>query len=154
MRCLWLYRSMQARWISALCLEVYILAHLCLSYSQSASSINCFSAANEWIKDSIVLFRRLPAWRYNRLAVGLDNKSPWDSAPQWLQYALCGRYLGPTPTPLSNLTIQCTDVGNANRYRYVILQTGYPVPRALCLNEVYVFVNGKHNNIWYLKQVC
>ena len=91
------------------------------------------------------MFPRLPASRYNKLVVGLDNDSPWDSAPNYLQYAVCGRYLGPTPAILSNLTIPCADVGNANRYRYVILQTGYTHPSALCFIEVYVFVNGKQD---------
>jgi len=63
----------------------------------------------------------------------------------WLQYALCGRYLGPTLTEFTNLTIPCTHVGNANRYRYVILQTGYSVSTALCLLEVQVIVNGEHD---------
>jgi len=85
----------------------------------------------------------LLAWRYNNLAVGLDNLSPWDSAPVWLQYALCSRYLGPTLAVPTNFTIPCTDVGNANRYRYVILQTGYTFSSALCFTEVQIIANGK-----------
>lgn len=91
------------------------------------------------------LFHRRPGWRYDGLAVGLDNSSPWDSAPGWLQYALCSRYHGPTPTSPVNLTLPCTHVGNANRYRYVIVQSKHAFPQALCLTQVQVFVNGSHS---------
>lgn len=90
----------------------------------------------------IVLFR-FAAWRYIGLTVGLDNISPWDSAPNWLQHALCGRYLDATITVPVNLTIPCTDVGNANRYRFVIIQSAYGIPASLCFREIQVFVNGK-----------
>jgi len=74
--------------------------------------------------------------------VGLSNTSPWDSAPVWLEYALCGRYLGPTLVVPTNFTIPCGEVGNANRYRYVIVQSAHPTFAAICLAEVQVFVNG------------
>jgi len=97
-----------------------------------------------------ILWRRvcvllLPARRYKKLTVGLANLSPWDSAPVWLQYTLCGRYLGPKPAVPTNLTIPCTDVENANRYRYVILQTGHTFSSALCFIEVQVITNGKQD---------
>ena len=86
----------------------------------------------------MLLFRRSPAWRYNGMAIGLDNKSPWHSAPEWLQYDLCGRYVGPTVTPPVNLTFPCSAAG---RYRYVIVQAGHEFPSALCLDEVQVFAS-------------
>jgi len=95
----------------------------------------------------IILFRRLSAWRYKGLAVGLDNISPWHSAPNWLQYTLCGRYPDSKPELPTNLSFPCTDVGTANRYRYVILQGGRPNPAAVCFTEVQVFANGKQNTV-------
>ena len=100
----------------------------------------------------VIEFSKLAAWRYKELAVGLENASPWDSAPVWLQYTLCGRYLGPSPAVPVNITIPCTAVGNANRYRYVILQSGRSSPAALCFTEVQVYINGK--KMWSLIFTC
>jgi len=63
---------------------------------------------------------------------------------------LCGRNM----EPISNISpvgiiILCTDVGNANRYRYVILQTGHSFAAALCFLEVEVIANGKHGIFHY-----
>ena len=96
------------------------------------------------IRSGVILCCRLSAIRYRRMAVGLDNVSPWDSAPVWLQYALCGRLPRKRAAVPTNFTITCSDVGNANRYRYVILQGATNSARALCLVEVQVLVNGKH----------
>jgi len=85
------------------------------------------------------------AVRYTGLAVGLDNISPWDSAPIWMQYAaLCGRNMERVSVP-TTIPIYCTDVGTANRYRYVILQSGRPTTGALCFLEVGVMANGKQD---------
>jgi len=92
----------------------------------------------------VILYHWFPAGRYHKLTIGLTNDSPWILPPTWLEYAICARYFNPAITVPVNLTIPCIDVGNANRYRYVILQSGWEVPAALCFIEVQVMANGKN----------
>jgi len=73
--------------------------------------------------------------RLNDFVVGLTDVSPSNTAPTWLNYAICDQYPGTVPEE-ATVILNCT--AELSAYRYLIVQFHTSGYKQICELEVYI----------------